>query len=124
MECVKKRRGFTLIELVIVVAIIGILAMMIIPQFNKITDEARTNVFVRNCKVIISAMGVYQAGHDGDLPADEIALGTVMEGGWDILKDGKGNFYPPGATYSYANGVFEASYVDSTGETHEYKYPR
>ena len=115
----RKRSGFTLIELVIVVAIIGILALMIIPQYNKVTEEAKTQTFIRNCKTVMSAISIWQAGHEGDLPKDTAALDKIVDGGWDSIIE-----IPTGAEYDYTNGVFTASYTDAFGETHQFRYPK
>lgn len=116
----RKRKGFTLIELVIVVAIIGILSLMILPQFNNVTSDAKVKTFESNCQTVTSAIGMYQAGNDGEYPGSTDELKPYINGGWDSLTDN-----PKGASYSYDPGTktFTASYTDDKGTSHTYTYP-
>lgn len=53
-----KKKGFTLIELVIVIAIIGILAAVLVPQYTGFTDRANNVQALTDAKQIATAFDV------------------------------------------------------------------
>jgi prepilin-type N-terminal cleavage/methylation domain-containing protein len=58
-------RGFTLIELMVVVAIIGILAAIAIPLYQNIQSRARTAKVQMDVRSIASALTQYATGCEG-----------------------------------------------------------
>ena len=57
------RSGFTLVEILIVVIILGILAAIIIPKFSNAGLEAKENMLRENLRVIKTQIGSYRAQH-------------------------------------------------------------
>lgn len=64
----KRNRGFTLVEVLIVVVILAILAATIIPKYTNSTQEARASNARYNLHVLRSQIELFRAQHDGIAP--------------------------------------------------------
>ncbi len=92
-------RGFTLVEILIVVVILGILAAIVVPAFTSASDEARRSTFVQDLRVFSDAAEYYLGrtgtpipdGSSGTMPPewegyvdhDAFEAGTSVGGVWD-----------------------------------------
>ncbi len=80
--------GFTLIEILIVVIILGILASIVIPQFAKASGDSSNATFVHDIKLLARLVAVQQH-QSGSWPVDQAPgvyppelVGKVDPGDW------------------------------------------
>jgi len=76
MKFFKDKKGFTLVELVVVIAILGILGGIAIPRFMDATETARGAKIIADLRTVDSASAMYYA-KEGSYPADTDALVTA-----------------------------------------------
>lgn len=64
----KAKRGFTLVEILIVVVILGILAAIVIPQFTQASTEAKENSLRSDLQTMRSQIELYKCQHNDVAP--------------------------------------------------------
>ena len=57
------RKGFTLVEILIVVIILGILAAVVIPQFTEASNDAREAAMASDLQTVRSQIELYKVQH-------------------------------------------------------------
>ena len=111
MRMFKKEEGFTLVELMVVVLIIGILVAVAIPVFNAASDSAREKTCIANLRTLDGALQQYKAD-DQAVPADYAAAVVALT---PYVKEWPDCPHPDNAaptyTFSNANEEFACEYV-------------
>lgn len=74
-----KKKGFTLIELIAVIAILGILAAVLVPNIIGYTNKARKAKVVADAKIIVNAVSAYNSDADTATPIlDTVVVSTTI----------------------------------------------
>ncbi|MBN1128440.1 MAG: type II secretion system protein [Chitinispirillaceae bacterium] len=85
------QKGFTLVELMVVIVIIGVLASLAIPRFMGVTDKAKLSEFKPVLKQAITLYNAYYQEHE----TYKTPSGNIEDGNSDIgfdLPDGESRF--------------------------------
>ncbi len=104
MRNLRKRDGFTLIELMIVVVIIGILAAIAIPKFNNASARAKEKEADGILKQIYTLQNTYLAEKGVYATALTGGTGTLEEVGWEDPSASLKHYAMP-TTFDLAAGV-------------------
>ena len=75
----RNTRGFTLVEILIVVIILGILAAIVIPQFTNASNDARNSSVASTLQTPRGQIELFKIQH-ADVPPAATAIATVMTG--------------------------------------------
>src|SRR5437764_2420335 len=75
-----KRRGFTLIERLVVVAIIALLIAILLPSLGKAKELSNRSVCAANVRGIMQSMVVYSADNNESYPFLAKDVGTAVKG--------------------------------------------
>lgn len=95
-----RSKGFTLVELLLVVVILGLLAAVAIPRLAHSGGDAKKNACKSNIALINSQIELYAVNNDGTYPADQAAFGTAVINNVDVFPDGTPTC-PYGTAYTY-----------------------
>lgn len=94
----QKKQGFTLVEIMIVVMIIGLLAAIALPSFQKARDEAREKSCINNMRLIEAAKDQYAI--EANLASGDAVSGDIING---YMKGGNYETCPSGGSYTLNN---------------------
>ncbi|MFZ5644802.1 MAG: type II secretion system protein [Bacillota bacterium] len=106
----KNRKGFTLVELMVVMAIIGVLIAIALPVYNSATDGANKRVVEANLRTIDSAITQYKAANNTNTDPTQAQLSPGYLNSWPNT--------PAGATYDIAGGRGVVDIAENTFGTH------
>lgn len=111
-------KGFTLVEILIVVVILGILAAIVVPQFTNAANEARTGNISTQVSTIENQLELYAAQNNGTYPtvAELNAAADNGDLGWSVMLDGD---YLKELPINPFSNTFEVTAWDSDGESSE-----
>ncbi len=98
----KNEKGFTLVELMVVVVIIGILVAIAVPIYNNVTGQAEENAIKATERTLNGAWQMYLAASGSGQTAtwpDEFVLVDSSTGDTAVVIDGR--------TYNRTDNVWE-----------------
>lgn len=92
----KNKKGFTLVELIVVIAILGILSLFLVPSFIGYADDAKMQVAKSNTRTVWSAASavMIQNSYDDNTDSETFKtkvlekLGVGFNGFMEIFVDG------------------------------------
>lgn len=75
--------GFTLVELIVVIAVLGILAGIAVPRLTGVQDKAKKEALNANAKTIQNAMEMYYAS-EGEYPSKKTDFASMSDMSIDL----------------------------------------
>ena len=122
----KDRKGFTLVELIVVLVILAILAALLIPALTGYIDKANKEKIVSECRMVVMAAQTEASELYGKMDGGKLAFDAKIntaanyEAAVKKLSETKGKFaivlYDDGTvhTVQYWNSGWTVTYTDGT----------
>ena len=90
------KKGFTLVEILIVVAILGIIAAIVVPQFSNSSTQVKNTALSTDLRKVRTQIELYKFHHKNLLPASSGETNDDFEQRMTEKTDADGN---PGTDY-------------------------
>ncbi|MGE3541686.1 MAG: type IV pilin protein [Candidatus Tectimicrobiota bacterium] len=116
MRFFTKTAGFTLIELMIVVAIIGVLAVIAVPSFISYRDKSRVSQVIGTSEAVRAALASYAASHSDNIYPSNAIITDLSS--LSAVVNGNGGTLPTTGIFSVNHYDFYDSDGDGIADTY------
>jgi len=121
MKRVRRQRGFTIVELLIVIVVIGILAAITIVAYNGVQERGKFASMRSDISALNKAIQLYYADN-GTYPVTP-ATGTGCSGNWCGFDQATGDNFIPGLVPKYINATPQLPIANNNNDTYLYRSP-
>ena len=97
------RKGFTLVELLLVVLILAVLASIVVPRLAATAADANDAACAANWANLVRALELYAVNNDGAYPADQTAFDSLILNSTTYFPHGEPICPVDSSTYVYDN---------------------
>ncbi|MGC5704342.1 type II secretion system major pseudopilin GspG [Pseudomonas sp. NFXW11] len=112
MQTANRQRGFTLIEIMVVVVILGVLAALVVPQIMSRPDQAKASAANSDIKAIAMALDIYKLDNH-QYPSNQQGLQALVS---------KPSGNPPARNWN-PDGYLKRLPIDPWGNAYQFRVP-
>lgn len=115
------KKGFTLVELLVVIVILSLIAMIVYPSIVKVINDSKESTYVSQVEIVIKAAKEWAVEHPSQLPSDEspsdvkVCLKSLVDGGYidgDVKNPKNSKIMDGYVEITLSNNKYEYNYID------------